>query len=141
MQKSEWQTTRGRDCATVERGRTVGNTGISPEEAAEEEEKEREVVREEKDRRARERVRLLAKRDAKGWPGRTQGSRQGVGSHDQAGCCGVKGENAKRRRGPRSIPKRRRKRLHFVFRTSPHRFRFSKMAARSRVHDVGNWSP
>lgn len=76
-----------------------------------------------------------------GGRGARRGPDRGVGSHDQAGCGGVKGENAKRRRGPRSIPKRRRKRLHFVFRTSPRRFRFSKMAARSRVHDVGNWSP
>ena len=64
-----------------------------------------------------------------------------MGSYGEAGCGGAKGENAKRRRGPRSIPKRRRKRLHFVFRTSPRRFRFSKMAARYGVHDVGNWSP
>lgn len=147
MQKSERQVARRRvarrwDARDGWKHRNLaGGSGGGGREGAGEEEEEEEEGRVEKGRRARERARLLAKRDVRGWLGGTQGSRQGVGSHGQAGWGGVKGENAKRRRGPRSIPKRRRKRLHFVFRTSPRRFRFSKMADRSLARTTSVTGP
>lgn len=146
MQKSERQVARRRvarrwDARDGWKHRNLaGGSGGGGREGAREEVEEEEG-RVEKGRRARERARLLAKRDVSGWLGGTQGSRRGVGSHGQAGWGGVKGENAKRRRGPRSIPKRRRKRLHFVFRTSPRRFRFSKMADRSLARTTSVTGP
>lgn len=98
--------------------------------------------------------RMKARRSATGWRGGiyVEGAQRGVvavrGPEGQGECAwvdevedGAGDENAKRRRGPRSIPERRRKRFHFVFRTSPRRPLVFPRWPRPPMHNVGNPGP